>query len=43
MRVIAEHDMNFVRLRIQIIEQALRVERAAGSGYGNENLQWAKT
>jgi hypothetical protein len=28
-----------VRLRVEIVEQALRVKRAAGPGDGNENLQ----
>jgi hypothetical protein len=30
--------MDFVRARIEIIEQALRVKCAAGSGDGNENF-----
>jgi hypothetical protein len=28
-----------VRVRIEVVEQALRVERAAGSGDGDDNLQ----
>jgi hypothetical protein len=39
LRVIAQHDMDFVFARIQIIEQPLRVKRAGGSGDGNENFQ----
>ena len=43
LRVIAEHDVDFVSARIQIVQQALRVERAAGSGDGDENLQRQKS
>ena len=36
--VVAHHDMDFVLARVEIIEQPLRVKRAAGSGDGNENF-----
>lgn len=42
LRVIAQHNMNFVLGGIQIIEQPLRVNSAGGSGNGNENFQQAK-
>ena len=35
------HDMDFVRARIEIIEQALRVKRAAGPGDGNKYFHCA--
>ncbi len=38
LRVIAQHDVDFVLARIQIVEQPLRVKRAAGPGDGNENF-----
>ena len=38
LRVIALHDVDFVRARVEIVEQPLRVKRAAGSGDGNENF-----
>jgi len=40
MRVIAQYDMNFVLSWINVIEQALGVNRAAGSGYGDQKFQW---
>jgi len=42
-RVMAHHDVDFMRARIQIIEQPLRVKRAAGSGDGNEDFQVSKS
>jgi hypothetical protein len=36
------HDVYFVPARVEIVEQPLRVQRAAGSGDGNENLQPAR-
>jgi len=38
LRVIAQHDMDFMLARIQIIEQPLRVKRAGGSGDGDKNF-----
>jgi hypothetical protein len=31
----AEHDVDFVHLGIKVVEQALRVKRATGSGDGD--------
>ena len=39
LRVVAEHDVNFVRGGIEIVEQALRVKRAASTGDGDEDFQ----
>ena len=39
LRVIAHHDVNFVLARVEIVEQALGIKRAAGSGDGNEYFQ----
>ena len=36
LRVIALHDVNLVRLRIEIVEQPLRIERPAGTRDGHE-------
>jgi hypothetical protein len=41
LRIVAEHDMDFVQAGVEVVEQALRVEGAAGSGDGNENFQTA--
>src|SRR5690606_20587036 len=38
LRIMAEHHVNFMLRRIQVIEQALRVNRSAGSGDGNKNF-----
>ena len=37
-RVIAEHDVDLVLARVEVVEQALGVERTAGSGDGDENF-----
>jgi hypothetical protein len=34
--------MDFVLARVQIVEQALRINRAAGPGDGDKNFQAAK-
>ena len=39
LRVIAHHDMDLVLGRIEVVEQALRVKRAAGSGDGDKDFQ----
>src|ERR1044071_4721493 len=38
LRVVALHDVDFVRARVEIVEQPLRVERAAGTGEGYEDF-----
>lgn len=39
MGVITHHHVDFVLARVQIIEQPLGIQRAAGSGDGNKDLQ----
>ena len=39
LRVVAQHDVDFMFARVQIIEQPLRVKRAGSTGDGNENFQ----
>src|SRR5207244_1927239 len=41
LRVVALHDVDFVRLWVEVVEQPLRVERAAGAGEGNEDFHAA--
>ena len=43
MRVIAHHDMDFVFTQIEVVEESLRIQRAAGSSNGDENFQSART
>jgi len=38
LRVVAEDNVDFMGMGIQIVEQALSVKRATGSGDGDENL-----
>jgi hypothetical protein len=38
LRVTAKHDVDFVRLRIESVEQPLGVQRAAGSSNGDEDF-----
>ena len=38
LRVVAQHDVDFVGARVEVVEQPLGVKRAAGSGDGNENF-----
>jgi hypothetical protein len=38
LRVVAQNDMNLVLARIEFVEEALRVDRAAGSGDGNKDF-----
>jgi len=35
---VAHHDVDFVRVRIEVIQQALSVKRSAGAGDGNEDF-----
>ena len=42
LRVVALHDVDFMRARVEIVEQPLRIKRAAGSGDGDENFQPAR-
>jgi hypothetical protein len=41
LRVIAHHHMNVVFLRVYIVQQPLRVKRAAGAGQGHHYFHWA--
>ena len=40
-RVMAEHNVDFVRVRVEVVEQPLGVKRAAGPGDGNEYFHCA--
>jgi hypothetical protein len=37
--VVADDDMDFVQARIQIVEQALRVDGSTGPGHGDKDFQ----
>ncbi len=39
LRVVADDDVDFVCAGVEVVEQALGIERAAGSGDGNKNFQ----
>ena len=39
MGVGTEHDLNLMLGRVEVIEQALRVQRAAGAGYSDKYSQ----
>jgi len=38
-RIVAEHDMDVMRPRVQVVQQPLRVEGAAGAGDGDQDFQ----